>query len=404
MSLSRIILLVIALPVLFTGELAFGQAHYPFTKTPKRKGYEFRFKGKYRKTDALYDKDGTEVALQEGESYSFTDVDAEAEYGYSRNLAFDVGVRFRSLESTQLGPNDTELYPLTESGVHSGMVGMRYAWDRVDNMFYTLELQYRQFSFSNATYDAANDPNRFVALGDDSRSFHGGISLTFQPKYKMNFLSARILYASPAANISDEVQYAIEGALVWRKFALVAGLEGVNSMNTDPYASDADRPNKPALATGPSNFFNSINRNYQEVYGGINLKFGQKWRVELRAGQTMSGNDTDKFQTFGVNLVMREDTPTGATYLESSSKFYSIEGEVIRVSPKGTYAVINVGLADGLRKGARIDLYSDNFLGGSKLVASGIVVKMGAGTSIIQIGRYYGVDKVTTGLSARGGE
>lgn len=388
--------------VLFTlPTLAFAQAYFPFTKNVAKGGYEFRFEGAAHQTEKTYDENGNTVELDEGESYEIKDLDLYATYGYSRELQFRFGAKFRQVDSVELGPNDTNLYSLSESGVHSGYAEIRYAWPRIDNIYYTFELGYRHNSYTNKPYDSGA-PNDFIVLGNDGQDFHIGLNITMQPKMSAHFISSKLFYRSPGSNMSSEFFYQLEAAAVWKHLALLAGVVGVESLNNDQYSGDS--ANKPVLPNGASSFFNGIDRNFTDAYAGAVIAFNHKVKIEAKAGMTMRGNNTDKRKFALVNLVLRNDNPKNVNVASQSFKNYSIDGDIIRVSPNGTYVVVNKGLADGVTKGMRFDFYEDDFLGGSKLLAAGLVVKLGASSCIVQIGRYYGVEKIREGYSARAGQ
>jgi hypothetical protein len=386
--------------LLFCPVLAWSQAYLPFTKNVAAKGYEFKLNSYLHQTKSTYSNTGESTALEEGESYQLADLDLYASYGYSRNLQFTFGTKFRNIDSSESGPTDSSLHDLNASGIHSGYVGARYAWDRVDNIFYTLEFGYRHFSYTNQIYKVA-EPNAYIALGDDGQEFHLGLNITIQPKSSMNFITSKIFFRSRGSNMSDEIFYQVEGALVWRHFAMLAGIKGVNSLNNDDYSSD--EANRPVIPSGPSKYLNAINPSYTDAYAGIAIAFNSKVKIELKGGVTVTGNNADQSQFAMANFIIRNDAPKGKFSFSSSFKDYSIDGEITKISPKKTYGVINRGLADGVTKGMRFDVYEDDFLGGNKLLASGIVVRLGASSAIIQFGNYYSVDKLREGHTVRGG-
>lgn len=380
--------------------LLYAQAYHSFSRNVEKGGYEFRFESAIHQTQKTYNDQGQVEELDEGEKYEIKDLDIYAAYGYSRELQFRFGAKFRQVNSIELGPNDSTFHSLSESGVHSGYAELRYAWPRIDNVLYTFELGYRHFSYTNKPFNISQ-PNEFIVLGNDGADFHIGLNITLQPKLSKHFLSSKIFYRSPGSNMSNEIFYQFEGALVWSRIALLAGVVGVESLNSDNYSSDQN--NKPVLPNGASNFFNGINRNYTDAYAGAVIDFNNKIKLEGKFGQTMRGNNTDKRQFALLNLVFRNDNPSGRNPHIENFKDYSIEGDIIKVSPNGTYVVINRGLADGVSKGMRFDIFQDDFLGGSKLLAAGLVVKLGASSCIVQIGRFYGVEKILEGYSARAG-
>jgi hypothetical protein len=391
---------ILIICLVLSSSFAYGQAHFPFTKNLRKKGYEFRLNYNQFTTLSNFDDNGNEVALQTDESYTFSDVDLYGSYGYSSNLQFQFGMRYRNISSTELGPLDSNLHDLTTDALHSSYASMRYAYNRVGNMLYTLELGYRYRGYSNPTYISAS-PNNNLATGDEGGDIHMGLILTYKPKSTHHFISSKVFYQNPGSNLSSHIAYAFEGALVWKYFALIAGVDGISSLGNDEYGGNSS--GKPVLSTGPSTYFNAINPEYQNAYAGLNISFGSNFRAEFRGAQTFGGRSTDKARTVAVNLVYRNDNPSGVNSVVSSFKNYSIEGEVTKVSSSRTMAVVNLGLSDGVNKGMRIDFYQDDFLGSNKLIAAGVVRRIGASSCIVQLTNYYTIDKLSTGIAARAG-
>lgn len=383
--------------VLLSTQCVYAQARRDGVLTLPKGGYSFSFEYLMRATRSTFDTNGEEVSLQDGEQYQLNDFDVVARYGYSRNLQFNFGVRMRQISSTQLGPSDSQLHDLSVNQVHSGMLGISYSFDRTSNWLWALDLSYRQFNYTNPVYNPSA-PNDFIAYGNDGRELMAGLKLGYRPKNELNYISGSAYYRQPGTNVSDEILYNIEAALVWKYFAIYAGLEGVHSLGNDPYGEDDT--SRPILPNGPSQYFDGINRTYLSPYIGAGLGLGENWLVDARVSQTMSGKNTDKFQAILIGLTYGKRNPSGVRPQESSFKTYSLEADITKISPKGNYVVIGAGLSAGVSVGMRFDIYADNLLGDNKLVAVGQVIKIGASTAILKLIQIYD-PKIKEGYVAR---
>ena len=55
--------------------------------------------------------------------------------------------------------------------------------------------------------------------------------------------------------------------------------------------------------------------------------------------------------------------------------------------------VVDKGLADDIVKGMRIDFFEFDYIGGNVLVASGVVIKINAETSIVKVTNRFNMSK-----------
>src|SRR5690606_16785764 len=112
-----------------------------------------------------------------------------------------------------------------------------------------------------------------------------------------NFLTARVGYRVPGTDLSHEIYWQAEGALVWPYWALVAGVDGVTSMRNDP--NEDNLALRPVFHTGNTNLYSSYNREWIAPYAGVNIALGKNWRVELKGSQVVNGRSTDSGTTLG---------------------------------------------------------------------------------------------------------
>jgi hypothetical protein len=390
--------LVLVLTLLFSFKVK-ANPRLSFAENLPNQDYAFDFRYSLFETRSIYDENQNSVALKEGESYRIQNWDLLGRYSYSRNLQFGVGIRFRYVNSIQLGPLDSELRSLDEAGIHSTHVNVAYAFDRVDSFLYKIEFDYRHFNYTNRVYNQSN-PNDFIVMGNDGGELNLGLAVTYKPIDWLSYFSLAGYYRQPGSNVSDEILYRLEGNLGFKRFALFAGAEGVVSLNNDEFGENNN--NRPSLATGPSRFFDGVNREYLNAYIGFNWQVFNHWKMELIGAQTLQGKNTDKMDIFMFNLIYHQPKNVAYAQYKDSFKMYSIEGEITKISPKNNYAVISVGLADGVSAGMKFDLYKDNFLGGNELIASAVVVKVSASSSIIKIMSQF-KSGLKEGLTARGG-
>jgi hypothetical protein len=244
-----------------------------------------------------------------------------------------------------------------------------------------------------------NKGDESFILGDDGAEYSLGLGGTYAFK-KNNFLTGKFGYRNPGSDLSDEIYWQIEGALVWKNLALVAGVDGLSSLNNDPYQdNDLDRP---ILNTGSTFLYNSINRGFISPYAGVNFAFGQTWRIELRGSRPMNGNSTDLGTDFGFSLFRRVEADL-KKQSDKTFKEYDFEAVIKKVSPQNGYVVIDKGLADDVQKGTKIDFFEFDFLGGNILVASGIVIQVKSDTSVVKISQIFNdKNQLKEGFVARG--
>lgn len=381
--------------VLSSGALA--QISYvPPTKTLTQKGYQLGINAEYFKSSKMINKDGDEAEYEDGTGFSRLQSEIAGYYGLTHQLQLGGGVRVRQNSSTELKSGEEETD--TSTGLQSTFVGLMYAFKPVGRLYYAIEGSVRYMPYSNEEITPP-DTGKLV-LGDDGVEYSGGLGVTYSSRSR-NFLTLRAGVRQPGRDLSPEVYWQAEGALVWNHVALIAGVDGVTSMKQDPFEDNPE--DRPVYNRGMSELYGSTNREWIAPYAGLNIAMGKNWRVEFRGSQVVSGRSTDLGTNFGVSLIRRIDDPKAAKRADSKFKEYDFEGTVTKVSPKKGFVLIDRGLADDVRKGMKIDFFEFDYVGGNVLLARGTVIQSKADTAIVKITQTFNAKRpIKEGVVVRG--
>jgi hypothetical protein len=361
-------------------------SYTPTTRLLKAKGYQIGLYLDSFTTAKSIDRDGNKVPLAEGQTFNRIQSEVAGYYGATNDLQFGLGFRFRQNRATlDVGGEDRVS---ESSGLQSTFGSIMFAFAQVDQLQYTLEGMFRYTPYNNEEYlDGTDDPKALI-LGDHGNELSGGIGVTYLAKNN-NFLTVRTGFRKPGTDLSDEIYWQVEGALAWSRVALVAGVDGVNSIKNDPYE---DTPTDRPIYNRGTELYGSSNREWLSPYAGLNIPIGKTWRIELRGSQVISGNSTDLGTAFGINLIRRVDK-NATRLVDSKFKTYDLECTVIKISPKKEYVSIDKGLADDFNKGMKIDFFEFDYVGGNVLVASGVIIQTKADTAIVKITQRYNMKK-----------
>ena len=355
------------------------------TRVLRAQGYQIGVYTDSFTTSKEVDDNGKSVSLPEGSSFNRLQAEVLGQYGATNELQFGAGFRFRQNAAVSELAGDRQT--AASSGIQSTFANITYAFPKVDQMKYTVEGTFRYIPYTNDQIDVGSDLNTLI-LGDTGNEVSAGLGMTYLAKNN-NFLTVRGGYRIPGADLSHEIYYQVEGAMVWKHVGLVAGVNGISSMNNDPFESvPEERPNLNAQ----TRLYNSINREMIAPYAGINIALGNTWRVELRGSQVVSGTSTALGSIFGINLIRRSEKST-TRLLDNKFKTYDLEATVTKVSPKKEFLEIDKGIADDITKGMRMDFFEFDYIGGNVLVASGIVVKTKSETAVVQITQRFNQKK-----------
>ncbi len=343
-------------------------------------------------TTALYDVDGVETEMAEGNEYTLLEADFSLTYGISKNFEATGFGRFRSVSSTNNGVS------ASNSGPESLGVELKYGFEPVGAVRYAIGAHYRQTLYSNGTYDATVQlPTEEIILGDAGSEYGVDLYATYLGRsWKMDF---KLGYSSPANDLSEEINYKLEGMYNFGSLAFLAGLEGISSLKKDQFGETPIL--KPVQAKGASNLFHSINREKIAPYIGAHYAF-DKLLVGVKGQTVISGTSTDKGNSILLSIGWGSGGVTPESVKVDSFKEYHIDGSVLKVSARGNFLRIDQGLSTDVEKGMKFDIYQTDYFGGNVLVASGIVYEVGADWSIIKLVKRYKETEIKPGFAARG--
>lgn len=385
--------LVLAAPRAHTYQ---SQVYIPKTATLADGGAELLSRFSFFSSTERVDSEGEVYTFSEGEGFYMADLSFEGSYGLTRRLQATLGATARYAQSTTL--YQEEEYALTSNGLKSGLIGLKYSFASQQGLQLALEANYEPSFFTNKVYDGG-EPQELV-LGDDGTSVSFGGSATYGST-SGNFLTGKVLYRNPSSTMSSEIYTEVEAAMVWEKFALLAGVENVTGLNQDAYSNDPQ--NKPLISSGSTFLFNSVNREWTAPYVGMNFAFGKNWRLEGRYQRRIAGNSTDLGNALTFVLARRNSETKTFQAKNQAFKEYTVEAVVTKVSKAGSAVVIDAGMAQGLKEGSRIDFYHFDYVDGNELIAAGKIVKLGATKSLVKIVKRYAKKRVEDGTLARGG-
>lgn len=375
--------IIFLLLIFSTSVLAKKTSYIPSSKLLHKGGYELSLSGDYFKTSKNVDKDGKKTDLPSGAAFNRSQFELSGFYGATDEFQIGVGIRGRRNSSTSLNSNN-EKETISSSGLQSTFLSMKYAFKPVKKLQYTLEGMFRYTPYVNKEVNSLPSDQDLV-LGDDGSEYSGGGSVTYSHLDKL-FFTTRGGIRKPGVDLSSEFYWQLEGAIDWKSVALLAGADGVISMKQDPHGGEPGK--HPRYNTGMTALYNSVNRDWIAPYLGLNVALGEKWRVEFKGSQVVTGHSTDLGTSFSLAIIRRADKEKINTK-DVQFKSYDIEVSIVKVSPKKGYVSIDGGLSKGISKGLKMDFFEFDYLGGNVLVASGVVIEAKAETSIVKLTHKY---------------
>lgn len=359
------------------------------------KAYEISLEGKQFVTTTRIDQDGAEQAFVGDEAFSLLEGNGQLRYGLGTKLELRLGARFRGATSTR---SDGE--QVNKMGIDSVLVGAKYALPKSsDSMWnYSLDAQFRSTAHSNQEYLPGTADVNDQVVGDSGNFITAGFHMSRQygERTHVGFYAA---YNLPPNSLSQEIIYDGQLAFAWTNWALIFGVDGVYSLGTDDFFNDP--VSKPAVSSGTSYMFNSINRSYTAPYLSINKLFS-KWRFGVTGRTIVMGKSTDLGMEIGINLTWNSRGVTLEDRKISKFKEYDIEAAVIKISPRGKFIKIDHGLSHDVEKGNRFDIFQSDYFGGNVLVATGVVYQVGSDWAIVKLVKRYKDIKIVKGFVARG--
>jgi hypothetical protein len=339
-------------------------------------------------TTAIFDEDGVEKSMNEGDSFKMLNADFKLSYGLAKNLETSLLFRYRNITGVN------QQFAVSASGPESAGVEAKYSFEPVGNTHYAFGVYYRQTLYNNTVYpSAATIPVDTIILGDDGTEYGAGLFLThnFSP-WKFD---GQALYVSPPNDLSGEIQFRGQFEYLFTQLALIGGVEGIYSLSRNQLTQ------KPNLARGPSNMFNSLNRQVVAPFAGLNYAF-DSFVLNLKGSTVVSGKSTDKGNTASIGVTFGTQGVTDETVKIESFKEYHIDGSVLKVSARGNFIKIDQGLSTDVEKGMKFDIYQTDYFGGNVLVASGVAYQIGADWTVIKLTKKYKEIEIKPGFAARG--
>lgn len=375
---------------------ALAQTSYvPSAQLLKEKGYQLNLGGDYFITSHTVDEDAKKQKLDNSQKFNRIQAEFGGLYGLKDNFQIGIGGRFRSHVSETLVGEDK--VNSTSSGLQSIFTSVTFGFKPEGKWLTSAEGLFRYVPYSNEVVTSTDFKEKLV-LGDEGNEYSLGLATTYAFNGN-NYLSARAGWRNPGTDLSSEIYWQAEGALVWKHLALLAGVDGVTSLGNSTY--DDDPTSRPTFNTGASALYNSINRQWVTPYVGANIALNQNWRVELKASQVVQGRSTDLGTAFGINIVNRTEKKATKT-VDTRFKAYDLEATVTKVSPKKSYLVIDKGVSDDVEKGQRFDFFEFDYVGGNILVARGVVIQVKSETAVVKITHQFNMKKeIRAGLVGR---
>ena len=207
----------------------------PLGQVLHKKGYEIKGTGRSWSSLSAFDQDGKETKFTDGHHFSYFEGEFLGRYGATDELQFTIGGSYRQNRADITDPNVAgQTTRLTSNGVQSTFFNIMYGFKPLGRMNYTLEGYATYMPYANTELKLNDPTTKHFVLGDDGNEYGAGLVVTYAHP-SQNFFTVKGQYRRPGSSQSAEVFYTAEGALAWRYFALVAGVEGVSSLNNDPY-------------------------------------------------------------------------------------------------------------------------------------------------------------------------
>lgn len=377
------------------------QSYEPLSYVLKDKNYQFKLSESFFQTTGFFDNSRTSQPLPNGSSFYRLDSDLTFRKNMTKTLEFVTFGKFRSQNSEVMAANGVARSN-SKIGFESLGLMLKHSLPPVERTRYSLEAGAKLATYRNPDFNIA-DPYGNLVLGDDVHELFFGGSVSYESSSK-NYLNAKIHYNYPVSDLSQEFKYHFEGAMAWQKYTLLAGVQGIYTLGTDKYGDNTTA--KPRQYTGATRLYNSINREYLAPFIGMNLGFNERWRVETKVASLMMGQSYDKGNEITLSLVYNSQNTTNEVSKARDGKFktYHIEASVIKISPRGRYLRIDKGLTHDIEKGMKADLFEFDYLGGNKLLASGVVIEVGADSSVVKILSVHQNVEIKVGHLVRLGE
>ncbi|MBP9680275.1 MAG: hypothetical protein KBD76_02630 [Bacteriovorax sp.] len=368
--------------------------------------YKANLSTTYFVTTSYYDNSGLSKPAQNGSDFKMLDTDFGLSYGLLPNTEASFNAKLRSNSSSIV--SDTVSNSASKTGFESGEISFKYSFMPIQNFHFALGAHYLQTFYTNKVYTTTQSiPTDEIILGDDG--FEYGIDLYATYLYKLLKWNFKLGFNSPPNNLSSELVYKIESLYKMNKFEFYLGMEGIKSLNNDRYANTPS--NKPILSTGQTHLFNSINREKTAAFLGGSF-FINNYALNAKVETVLAGKSTDKGHTisFGVTFVIPEKKKQVSPILTSFNNPTTEDNEVlqtipdasiVKLSPKGLFAVIDRGFIDNIETETTFQIYQKAINGKKYFIANGKVIRVGPNWSILKISEKEKLTNLRVGFFAR---
>jgi hypothetical protein len=206
----------------------------------------------------------------------------------------------------------------------------------------------------------------------------------------------------PSSTLSSELVYNAELVYNFSSAALFSGIGGISSLKNDPYSSSPI--NKPIISTGNDRLFNSINREKQYLYAGVQYAFGD-FIVGLKGETILSGVSTDKGNTISLNIRWEKlvQPPLVKSVVEKVGMVqdYFADGFVERLSTSKKLIKVNVGSDKNIKVGDSADIYSVDDYGLRMPIATGSVIEVNENACFVRIVKRFKNSTIDVGRLVR---
>lgn len=349
-----------------------GDIYTPTAHTIDSKDFSFEILGKSISSKGLYDSGGNTVKFTGQQDYYRFDTEFNFKYGLNKRLELQGLSRYRKNVSTESSGLET-----SRTGIESLGVGGKYRVWGDDQTALAAFAQGRYYLKSTtASVDTAD-----IDLSEEGNFLSSGLALShsFSKEWTGN---AKFAYEYPGDEQSQHTLY--DFSFYWQRdnAAIGAGVRGTIS------ASSAETT-KNLSNTGTTQTLNSLDPEYQEIYGELHLSLHKKWKATLSGGFTTSGSNWDQTQFVGLGVTFVNRNKSSYQKVAELFKEYDFEASISKISPRKRFVKIDKGLTDDIEKGMDIDIYDYNYLGGNKLIATGRVHEVSVKSSIIKIEKIY---------------
>ncbi|MFG1486936.1 hypothetical protein [Halobacteriovorax sp. RZ-2] len=350
-----------------------------------------KIEGSFSSTLSQVDSDGNEVVYNDDVSYNLLDANLDYQYAIMSKFQLLAGLKGRYVSSGDT--NETQ----TTAGLESFYIGAFYGLDKKRGRDFALSAIYRFRPYTVDTY-SGSAPSDELILGDGGND----IKVNFLAKFestKWTSYDFKIGYRIPGAPISSEVTFDARLVKHYVDWAFWFSANGVYSLGGDEYT---DNPNsKPIVASGYTSRWNSINRQFVNLDASAQTIFGNKYLAYATVGTKVLGTSTDKDFYTTIGLSWTTGGVTAQQKFEESFKEYSVEANVIKVSPRGVFIKIDHGSLDDIQAGNIVDIYKTDYFGGNILVAQGKVYEVSSASAIVKVVARYRKVPIEKGFAAR---